>query len=139
VKRRWLLLGLLLGSPLSCQRAAPSVVQEAEFGVFFGGQVQQLKELKKELDPARQKHGFRVTFAGPLSRDVVVAWELSLPAADKNALRPALVGQVTAKSGSTLLDVPLAFRPQDPLGSWHAKVTVDGQVVVDRDFTVVKP
>jgi hypothetical protein len=42
-----------------------------------------------------------------------------------------------AKEGQSMLDVPLAFRPTDPLGAWHAKVTADGQLVIDRDFSVV--
>lgn len=135
--RRALCLGLLLA--VGCDQKANSVVKEAEFGVFFGGQVQELKALPKQLDPARQRHGFRLTFEAPLARDVPVAWEISLPATDKSAPRPALIGQATAKSGQSVLDVPLAFRPSDPLGSWHAKVTADGQVVIDRDFVVVAP
>jgi hypothetical protein len=124
---------------LACERTPPGVVKEAEFGVFFGGQVQELKEIAKELDPGRQQHGFRLTFRAPLSRDVPVAWELSLPATDKGGPRAALVGQASAKVGQRLLEVPLAFRPTDPLGSWHAKVSADGLVVIDRDFTVVAP
>jgi hypothetical protein len=114
-------------------------VKEAEFGVFFGGQVQELKELPKQLDPARQRHGFRLTFAAPLRRDVPVGWEVALPVTDPRAPPPALVGQATAKAGQTVLDVPLAFRASDPLGLWHAKVTADGVVVIDRDFAVVAP
>lgn len=136
MKRRWFLV--LLGA-LSCERGSPGVVKEAEFGVFFGGQVQELKEIKKELDPGRQQHGFRLTFRAPLTHDAAIAWELSLPATDKGGPRPAIVGQATAKPGQGVLDLPLAFRPGDPLGSWHAKLSVDGQVVVDRDFSVVAP
>jgi hypothetical protein len=132
--RTALLCSLLL---LGCDRAPQGVVKQAEFGVFFGGQVQELKQLPKQLDPARQRHGFRLTFGAPLARDVPVAWEVSLPATDKSAPAPALVGQATAKTGQTVLDVPLAFRPSDPLGTWHAKVTAGGQVVIDRDFSVV--
>jgi hypothetical protein len=120
-----------------CQRGARSVVKEAEFGVFFGGQVQELNELEKELDPARQRHGVRLVFDGPLRRDVKVVWELSLPVTERGGPRAARVGEETARSGQELLDLPLTFRPQDPLGSWHAKVTADGEVVIDRDFTVV--
>jgi len=132
--RRW---GLALGLCLACQRSAPSVVQEAELGVFFGGQVQELKELEKELDPARQRHGFRLTFREPLERDVRVTWELSLPVSDKGGPRAAQVGETMARVGQASLDVPLSFRPTDPLGSWHAKVTADGVTVIDRDFTVI--
>ena len=132
----WIALLLLVAG---CDKSAKGVVKEAEFGVFFGGQVQELKELPKQLDPARQRHGFRLKFVAPLSRDVPVTWEVSLPSTDSRAPRPALVGQATAKAGDSVLDIPLAFRPSDPLGSWHAKVTADGQVVIDRDFAVVAP
>jgi hypothetical protein len=127
------LLLLLAG----CEKSPKGVVKQAEFGVFFGGQIQELKELPKQLDPARQRHGFRLTFAAPLERDVSVEWEVALPVTDKSAPAPALIGRATAKSGQTVLDVPLAFRSSDPLGQWHAKVTADGVVVIDRDFAVV--
>ncbi|RYZ09553.1 MAG: hypothetical protein EOO73_04470 [Myxococcales bacterium] len=130
---------LLVASVLAwgCGRDSRSVVKEAEFGVFFGGQVQELKELEKELDPARQRHGVRLVFDGPLPRDIKVTWELSLPVPERGGPRSARVGDVTAKAGEASLDVPLSFRPEDPLGLWHAKVTADGAAVVDRDFTVV--
>ena len=137
MKRALLLSGALLG--LGCSRAPQSVVAEAEFGVFFGGQVQELKEIAKELDPARQRHGFRLVFREPLKRDVKIAWELSLPATEKGTPRAALVGETVARERETRLDVPLAFRPSDPLGVWHAKLSADGEVAVDRDFTVVAP
>lgn len=135
-RRGLLLLGLLLGA---CQRESRGIVEQAEFGVFFGGQVQQLAQIKKQLDADRQRHGFRVRFRGPLARDVQVAWEISLPATGASTPRAALVGQTTARAGSSVLDVPLAFRPSDPLGLWHAKVTAEAAVVIDRDFTVVAP
>lgn len=128
----WLMPLLALG----CHREE-GVVKEAEFGVFFGGQVQELKEIEKELDAARQQHGFRLTFRAPLVREVPVLWEISLPVPEKGGPRPALVGQTTAKIGQSTLDVPLSFRPADPLGAWHAKVTADQKVVIDRDFTLI--
>jgi hypothetical protein len=50
-----------------------------------------------------------------------------------------VVGQLTAAPGATVLDIPLSFRPSDPLGVWHAKLNVDREVVVDRDFTLIAP
>jgi len=135
-RTRWWCTPLLL---LACHREPESIVQEAEFGVFFGGQVQELKEIEKELDAARQQHGFRLTFRAPLQRALPVAWEISLPVPDKGGPRPAVVGQTTAKVGQSSLDVPLAFRQSDPLGVWHARVTADQKVVIDRDFTLVAP
>ena len=134
--RRRAFTSALLLCLVGCGGAREPVVEEAEFGVFFGGQVQELKEIKKELDPARQKHGFRLTFRAPLVTDLKVSWELSLPATDAGP-RAALVGATTARAGERRLDVPLAFRPQDPLGLWHAKVDAAGRTVIDRDFVVV--
>ena len=139
MKRRLFWVALCGLCELACESRAHGPVKEAEFGVFFGGQVQELQEIAKELDPARQQHGFRLTFREPLHQDVAVAWELSLPATDKGGPRAAMVGQATAKAGQSVLEVPIAFRPSDPLGSWHAKLTADNQVVVDRDFSVVAP
>lgn len=139
---RALLLALCLLLCGGCDRkgkATEGLVNEAEFGVFFGGQIQELKEIPKQLDPARQRHGFRLRFAKPLAADIAVTWEVSLPVPERGGPRPALVGQATAKAGDTVLDVPLAFRPSDPLGTWHAKVTADGVTVIDRDFTVAAP
>lgn len=138
---KWPALSLAIVLGAACQRAPASLVQEAEFGVFFGGQVQELKEIPKQLDAARQQHGIRLSFRAPLTRAVKVVWELSLPVPDKGPAGPraALVGEAIARVGERRLDVPLAFRPNDPLGLWHAKVTADGAVVIDRDFTVVPP
>lgn len=136
MKRRAALAAWLALCAFACQGGKGDNV-EAEFGVFFGGQVQELKELPKELDPGRQQHGFRLTFRSAPAKDVAVSWELSLPATDKGGPRGALVGRATAKAGQSVLDIPLAFRPTDPLGSWHAKLTADGQIVVDRDFQVI--
>jgi hypothetical protein len=125
---------------LGCSRRPhESVVQQAEFGVFFGGQVQKLREIPKELDAARQQHGFRLTFTGPLVKRINVSWEISLPVPEKGGPRPAIVGGTSVPLGQTKLDVPLAFRPSDPLGGWHAKVVADGDAVLDWDFFVVAP
>lgn len=123
----------------ACSRKPESPVAEAKFGVFFGGQVQELEQIKKELDPARQRHGIRLRFRAPLAHDAKVGWELSLPTTDKGGPRAAIVGEAPARAGETQLDVPLTFRPSDPLGLWHAKVTFDAETVIDRDFSVVAP
>lgn len=104
MKRRSLLLA---GLSLSCARRSEGALQAAQFGVFFGGQVQQLKEIVKDLDPERQHVGFRLTFRGALASDLPIEWELALPTPEKGGPRPALVGQLTAPPGTTVLDIPL--------------------------------
>ncbi len=140
MRRLLLVLPLLLPLALDvgcARKSEQDLVELAQFGVFFGGQVQQLKDIPKQLDAARQRHGFRLTFREQLSRDIPVTWEISLPQPEKGGPRPAVVGQATAKSGTDVQDITLAFRPSDPLGLWHAKVTADGSTVIDRDFNVV--
>ncbi len=136
--RHGFVLVLVLASGGCGRGREQGLLRSAEFGVFFGGQVQELKLISKELDPARQRHGFRLTFREPLIRPVPVVWEISLPVPAQGGPRSASVGEMTATPGLGLLDVPLSFRPSDPAGSWHAKVSVDGQPVIDRDFEVIE-
>jgi hypothetical protein len=138
--RRRLALALFASVALACRRdAPPGPVREAEFGVFFGGQIQELERLPKTLDPDRQHHGFRLRFTAPLREDLLVTWELLHPEPSQGGPRPARVGQVVAKAGRTQLDVPLSFRPSDPYGLWRAQVRAGGNLVINRDFEVVDP
>ena len=76
---------------------------------------------------------------------MLVVLELSLPVLEKTGspgVGPGRAQPWSAKpwrGPAGRFDVPLAFRTTDPLGVWHAKVTADGAVVIDRDFTVVAP
>jgi hypothetical protein len=132
---------------LSCktERDPDPLVERAAFGVFFGGQIQDRKELGFELDPAKQEQGFRLDFRGPLARDVPVEWEIARPLNGKlaktDAGRPEVteVGQATARAGQSRLDLPISFRAGQVLGSWHLRVKVDARVVLDRDVLVFDP
>jgi hypothetical protein len=79
------LLPLLSLGPSGCERGKPhdNPQLKAEFGVFFGGQIQERKDIPFELDGTKQSHGFRVTFAEAPAEAHEVAWQLSPPRFDK--------------------------------------------------------
>jgi hypothetical protein len=120
------------------------LVQRAQFGIFYGGQVQERTELPFELDRTKQSQGIRIEFAKPLARDVPVSWELGMPILRKSRMnkdaaapdRVTQVGETLARAGQERLDIALPFKPGDPLGVWHIYVKVADAVVLDRDFTV---
>jgi len=154
---RWLLLSL--GLALGCERIDPQPhdLQRAQFGVFFGGEVQELVNIPREPDRARQTIGIRLTFRTPPNPPLRVRWELSKPrksvpekraagsgdAAAPVAPKPteSLVefGEAMTRSGERVLDIPLELRPGDPLGDWSVKAEIQGQQVLNRPFRLVKP
>jgi hypothetical protein len=121
------------------------LVERAAFGVFFGGQIQDRKELPFELDQTKQSCGFRIDFRAPLARPVAVAWEIARPLsakaskADAGVDRVTEVGEVAARVGERRLDVPVLLRQGQVLGSWHVRVKVDQRAVIDRDVLVFDP
>ena len=137
--RRALLVATLASAALlACDRTPRPPAVRATFGVFFGGQIQDRQEIPLVLDRARQSLGFRLEFAEPPSADRRVEWELDKPAGKKpgDTSRVVAFGQARARAGETVLDVPLAFQPNDRPGAWRVRVVLDGQRVLDRAFTV---
>ncbi len=132
----WVLALSLLG----CQSKPEQdpLVERAAFGVFFGGQIQDRKELSFELDPAKQSCGIRVDFREPLARSVRLDWEIARPLnvkaskADAGGEQVTEVGEAAARVGERRLDVPVLLRQGQVLGSWHVRVKVDGRAVIDR-------
>ena len=134
-------LGLaLVGCPAKSD--PDPLVQRAAFGVFFGGQIQDRKELPFELDPAKQLCGIRIDFRAPLSRAALVGWEIARPISSRAAKSDAgseqvvEVGNASARLGESRLDVPISLRQGQVLGTWHVRVKVDARVVIDRDVLV---
>jgi len=132
---------------LGCQsKPEPDpLVERAAFGVFFGGQIQDRKELPFELDLAKQRCGFRIDFRAPLERSATVSWEIARPLSakasksDAGADRVTEVGTAAARVGERRLDVPVLLRQGQLLGTWHVRVKVDERAVIDRDVQVVDP
>lgn len=117
----------------------------SEFGVFFGGQVQQRKEIPFELDATRQTQGFRVRLEPPPKDPVEVRWELALPGAGRprrdsqgRLARPrkVLLGQARWRPNEPVFEQALPFTPGEPLGLWSIRVLVGSRVVLDRPFWV---
>ncbi len=140
-----LVLALALGLALpGCPaKSDPDpLVQRAAFGVFFGGQIQDRKELPFELDPAKQSCGIRIDFREPLSHAALVGWEIARPISaraansDAGSEQVVEVGNASARIGESRLDVPISLRQGQVLGTWHVRVKVDARVVIDRDVLV---
>lgn len=140
-----------VAAPLACDppRSAPKpLVRRAEFGVLFGGQIQERRELPFELDRSKQTLGFRVEFSEPLGADTDLEWRIDRPARnarikasrhpkpEPEAERAPLGGKETARAGEVRFDRTVSFEPGDPLGLWNVRVTVRGTVALDRPFEV---
>ncbi len=139
----WVLALGLLGCQSQAER--DPLVERAAFGVFFGGQIQDRKELPFELDPSKQSCGIRVDFRAPLARSVRLAWEIARPLnaraskGDAGTDQVTEVGEATARVGERRIDVPVLLRQGQVLGSWHVRVKVDDRTVIDRDVLVFDP
>jgi hypothetical protein len=144
-------LSLYLAACTQKTEHAPELVKSARFGVFFGGQIEERREIAFELDAAKQTQGFRVEFGEPLAADVDVEWHIDEPQAPvahaarrrRHALVPpaapsarTLSSHATIHAGETRFEHLVGFEPGDPLGTWHVKVTVAGKLAIDRPFDV---
>jgi hypothetical protein len=139
----------------------PFGLKRAQFGVFYGPEIQELGEIPLESDAPGKGMVIRLSFRAPPDPPRQVRWELERPrkpqpfnpgdagvkappspldAGASLALdRIVQFGEVSTRPGETTLDIPLAFRPGDPLGDWSVRVTLDGNPVLNRPFRVVKP
>jgi hypothetical protein len=137
-------LGIRLSAALAvsvaaCERPSEPPAVRASFGVFFGGQVQERKELPLVLDRTRQAHGIRLDFRDPPERPLRVTWEVEKPAGAKNddGGKVTDFGETRTRVGEARIEIPLAFRATDRPGAWHVRVSVAERVVLDRAFEVV--
>jgi hypothetical protein len=140
------LIGLL--ALVACEarsNASPQAGVSAEFGIFYGGQVQERDEIPFELDTAKQRQGFRLTLSPPPAQAHLVHWELGRPGRGKRVpdrqghkarARPVQLGRAHFRPGEAVFEQVLAFSPGDPLGLWNIRVLIDDRVVIDRPFVV---
>lgn len=142
MRRLWFSMLVVLAG---CQqRPRAGSVERAEFGIFFGGQVQEREQIPFEPSRARQVQGFRLEFRAPLAEDLAIEWEINRPRTSRrrgsNAAasdeRLVQLGQAQARAGQTRFEQVLPFKPGDPLGVWNLRVVADGQLVMDRRFLV---
>jgi hypothetical protein len=148
----WGALGVLLALPgaltlgaCEARSAAATVSATAEFGVFYGGQVQERDEIPLELDPVRQKVGFRLTLSPPPRDALEVSWVLGGPGAGRRVsdgrgrkarARKVQTGRAHFRPGEAVFEQPTPFAPGDPPGLWNIRVQLGEQVVLDRPFLV---
>ena len=145
--RLWPVLVALACFLSGCERteASKGLVRSAEFGVFFGGQIQERRDIPFEIDPSKQTHGFRIQFYEPLTRAVELNWELDMPGSSKRVRdlqgRPGRgrlveLGEAKIEAGQAKFDKVMQFRPGDPLGLWNIRVVMGDSVLIDRPFAV---
>ena len=121
-----------------------SSLREAKFGIFFGGQVQERKEIPLERDIKRQKQGFRLMLPHPEVSQQSVRWELDLPSrhgkrsrsSKSSEQRLTRLGQAVIRPGATRLDQRIDFHPGDRPGKWRIQVWLGQEQVLDRSFEV---
>jgi hypothetical protein len=138
----WLLLGAALGCNSQVSRSE-SKVATAQFGLFFGGQVQQRVELPFELDSTRQTQGFHLRFSGPVKHPTLIEWTVDYPTArtgprgPSNAPRAQRTEHATVSVGADRFEQSLTLRPTDVPGTYNIRVCVDDELVMDRPFLFV--
>lgn len=160
----WALSLALFSTSCEARQSEPSShLSRVQFGVFYGPEIQELTEIPLEPDAPGQGMGIRLSFLTPPDPPLKVRWELERPRRPQPASKsdagvppPALdagtsprdelaldrlvqFGETTTRPGASSLDIPLAFRPGDPLGDWSVRVFVEGQSVLSRPFRVVRP
>lgn len=143
---RWMALAALLVGLGACarQRAAADGPY-AEFGIFYGGQVQERDQIPLELDQTRQTQGFRLQLEPPPAAPVEVRWELGMPGQGRpqrdsrgRLARPrkVVLGRAVWRPGEAVFEQALPFSPGDPLGLWSIRVLLGERTVIDRAFWV---
>jgi len=140
----WLVVLLLPG----CEDARPPEPHlSGEFGIFFGGQIQERRDIPFELDRSQQIQGFRVDFGAPLVREATVRWWIDRPEVAVRGKKRGGTGgspdeeetgaeEARVPRGQTRFEHTVPFAPGDPLGLWNVRVLVDGKVAIDRPFEV---
>ena len=145
-----MLLGLLGGAACrGVERAGegqPAI--SAEFGILYGGQVQEREEIPFELDRTRQLSGFRLRRSAPLDEALEIRWELGMPGSGRAVMdsrgrsaRPRRVqlGRARWRPGEAVFEQVLPFAPGDPAGLWNIRILSGSRAVLDRPFWVYQP
>jgi hypothetical protein len=145
---RWQCLGLGLTLLWAgCQPDAPADDSElrARFGILYGGQIQERRELPLELDRSRQVQVFRLEADPAPASPREVTWEIGMAGAGplrtdsrghRAQRRRTRLGAALWRAGETRFEQTLAFAPGDPTGLWSIRVRVGQRVVLDQPFVV---
>lgn len=133
---------LSLALLVACRNPAPdSEVERVEFGVPFGGDIQDRKRIPLDLEG--HELALKVTFREPLASERVMTWELERPTnsrgSDGGALFAAELGEAKVRRGERSAEAKLALRRGDLPGPWRIRVRLDGRTLLDRRFDVTEP
>lgn len=124
-------------------RSDDAELERVEFGVLFGGDIQDRAEIPLVFDAAQQELALRVRFREAQRRERVVTFELERPTAqrslDGGTSYAAQLGEIRTLPGERRAEAKLGFRRGDLPGTWRLLVRLDGRLVLERKFTVVEP
>lgn len=131
----------------ACNSFAPpesSLVSSAQFGVFFGGQVQQRVEIPISPDPSQNAQGLRIEFRRPLRNATQLTWDLDFPTERSgprgpcSAPRKLRTETATVPIGAERFEQLLNLDPTSAPGTYNLRVMVGDEVTLDRSFRVVR-
>ncbi len=112
-----------------------------EFGVLFGGQIQERDHIPLETDRSKQTLGFQLTFARPRDTPRTVEWRIDAPGARVPDHRGRLgqgrvvrVATAQTRAGAQQFEQVVNLGEAPPPGTWNVRVLVDGRIVIDRPF-----
>jgi len=108
----------------------------AALGVFYGGQIQELRRVALSAEPGKERYGFQVALSGQATH---VTWEIARPArflAGKWVPAQAEVGEEELRTGEHTFSKIFSFEPGAPTGTWNFRVLVDRRLVLDRAIEV---
>ena len=134
--KHWPLILASLSLACAPQPDKPSQIRSAKFGIFFGGQIQERREIPRVLEASKQRQGFRLEFSKALSEPLTVSWEIDMPGAGRRVRdlagrrrrgRITRLGQATVPQGRKRFDQELVFVPEDSAGTWNLRVRAFNQ------------
>jgi len=143
-KRRTILAMFCLAALfLGACKSDEHLLKTAEFGVFYGGQIQERDQIPFVMDESKQQQGFRLELTRPASESLEIRWELSRPGPVARGqtlpspeARVTELGAATLSPGQQKFEKRFPFSAGDPLGMWNIRVTVGQHLAIDRPFTV---
>lgn len=120
---------LVLSVFVGCERQAPPEDIRGVFGVFYGGQIQELSAISWERgkEPVL---GFRLECAAPSALPRQVRYEIVRPG--PLGRRVTEMGEARIGTGETSYDFRVEVPPDMPLGTVNVRVEVEGRAVIDR-------
>lgn len=133
---------IALGASSACRSEARDPdVERVEFGVPFGGDIQDRPKIPLDVEPAEL--ALRVTFREPQRRQRSLSWELERPAnsrgTDGGLLFSAELGEAHVAVGESQAEAKLSLRRNDLPGPWRIRVRLDGRSLFERKFEVTEP